>query len=614
LNIAGTTVDAQLSHWGTSLEQTVALAMASVSGGKSSTNRVFLAGGATADLVIHRPAGSVGQTVTVDITAAPHADAVLAGLLWTMTKKLNPQAAATADLVNCAFHSWPPVDLADVNVLLEQYQDCVKPILSVQGLELLPVLDTILTADGIGQKLLDVYTDETYPPHLVLSLTADAALTISVTTANLADAVLAQPYVGTLTAIGGSAPYAWSIATGTLPAGLSLSAAGSISGTPSALGSTSFTVTVRDSAGATAAGALTLAVIAGTIKTGTVSAGTGHSCAVTTGGAVKCWGWNLHGQLGNGTTTDSSTPVDVVGLGAGVAAVSAGGSYSCAVTNAGAAKCWGLVDGGIASGTTTESHTPVDVVGLGSGVASVTVGDHHACAVTTGGALKCWGFNGWGQLGDGTTTQSSADTLVDVVGLGSGVAAVTTGTFRTCALTTSGAVKCWGYNGSGALGDGRTTASDTPVDVVGLGSGVAAVSADGEHSCAVTSVGAVKCWGRNVYGELGDATITSSSTPVDVVGLVSGVAAVTAGNFHSCALSTGGAVVCWGLYKLTASTTPVGVFGLGSGVAEVDAGGMHTCVVTTSGAVKCWGQGDYGDLGNGTTTDSVTPVSVIGFP
>jgi alpha-tubulin suppressor-like RCC1 family protein len=300
-----------------------------------------------------------------------------------------------------------------------------------------------------------------------------------------------------------------------------------------------------------------------------VSAGGSHSCAVTTAGAVKCWGWNVYGELGNGTTTISTTPVDVVGLGSGVASVSAGFNYSCAVTTAGAVKCWGRNDyGELGDGTTTTSTTtPVDVVGLGSGVASVSAGFDHSCAVTTGGAVKCWGNNGWGVLGDGTTTSST--TPVGVVGLGSGAASVSAGG-NTCAVTTAGAVKCWGWNFYGDLGDGTTTSSTTPVDVVGLGSGVASVSAGGSE-CAVTTAGAVKCWGWNVFGELGDGTTTDSTTPVDVVGL-------------------------------------------DSGVASISTGGIHSCAVTTAGAAKCWGGNGDGALGDGTITSSTTPVDVVGLP
>ena len=126
---------------------------------------------------------------------------------------------------------------------------------------------------------------------------------------------------------------------------------------------------------------------------------------------------------------------------------------------------------------------------------AVAAGGHHTCAVTTAGGVKCWGFNSHGQLGDGTTTDRT--TPVDVVGLTSGVAAVVAGWWHTCAVTTAGGLQCWGYNGYGQLGDGTTTDRTTPVDVVGLTSGVAAVAAGFFHTCAVTMAGGLKCWGFN---------------------------------------------------------------------------------------------------------------------
>ena len=138
------------------------------------------------------------------------------------------------------------------------------------------------------------------------------------------------------------------------------------------------------------------------------------------------------------------------------------------------------------------------------------------------------GDNGFFQLGDGTTTGLRL-TPVDVTGLASGVTAVAAGRYHTCALTTTGGVKCWGYNYYGELGDGTTTTRSTPVDVVGLASGVAALAAGDLHTCALTAAGGVKCWGWNSFGQLGDGTTTDRLTPMDVVGLANGVAALTVG-------------------------------------------------------------------------------------
>ena len=205
-----------------------------------------------------------------------------------------------------------------------------------------------------------------------------------------------------------------------------------------------------------------------------ISAGGFHTCVVTTSGGAKCWGYNNYGQLGDGTTTTSSTPVNVSGLTSGVASISAGSDHTCAVTTSGGAKCWGYnLYGQIGDGTWGFSprSTPANVSGLTSGVASISAGGDHTCAVTTSGGAKCWGYNFEGQLGDGTTTYRT--TPVDVSGLTSGVAAFTGQigplSYHTCAMTTSGGVKCWGYGGSGQLGDGTTASRTTPVDVSGIG-------------------------------------------------------------------------------------------------------------------------------------------------
>jgi alpha-tubulin suppressor-like RCC1 family protein len=179
-------------------------------------------------------------------------------------------------------------------------------------------------------------------------------------------------------------------------------------------------------------------------------------------------------------------------------------------------KCWGdNFVGELGNDSSDESHVPVDVSGLGSGASTVAVGTSHSCALMTSGGVKCWGLNFNGQLGDGGIVQLRR-VPGDVVGL-SGIAALASNGNTVCALTGAGGVKCWGANDSGQIGDNSITQRDAPVDVIGLTTGVAAIALGDSHACArLIATGAV-CWGINTNGQLGNATTADSQVSVTVL-------------------------------------------------------------------------------------------------
>lgn len=348
-----------------------------------------------------------------------------------------------------------------------------------------------------------------------------------------------------------------------------------------------------------------------------IVAGDTHTCVLARGGRVRCWGANDAGQLGNGSTTHSSTPVDVSGLGSGVRAISAGGQHTCALTDRGRVQCWGANHWGqLGNGKMNPSSSiPVDVAGLASGVQAVTAGGYGACVLTNDFGVRCWGTNFWGQLGNGTTTGSAIP--VDVLGLASGVRSISAGGWHTCALKDAGEVVCWGTNVyQPDCGEGPCNAerSNVPVAVTGLASGVVAIASGHRHTCTLTGGGEVQCWGA----ALANGSTNESNVPIDVAGLAIGVTAIVGGGQHACAVTSPGRVRCWGINDegelgdgtTTSGTIPVDVVGLSTGVRGIAAGDSHSCVLIGDDGVKCWGANWRGQLGNGTTTGSLLPVDV----
>lgn len=350
-----------------------------------------------------------------------------------------------------------------------------------------------------------------------------------------------------------------------------------------------------------------------------ISAGQYYNCALTNGGAVKCWGDNYEGVLGDLSgivddplNPDPLTPYAIVGLGSGVSMVSAGYRHACARLSGGGLRCWGSNGGKLGNGASANSLTPVPVSGL-SATASVHAGGSFSCARMANGGVQCWGGNASGQLGDGEPWVRS--TPVDVPALGSGVRSISAGETHTCAVTASGAVKCWGDNARGQLGDGSLIERTVPADVAQLGAGALSVSAGMTHSCAVAAGGAVKCWGGNDYGQIGNGSFVDQPTPVDVSGLASGISVVSAGSWHSCARLSSGAARCWGMGLdgqigdgfLQTRPTPATVANLANGATTISAGNRHSCAAV-NGRIACWGDNSEGQLGVGNYEDSRFPV------
>ncbi len=375
------------------------------------------------------------------------------------------------------------------------------------------------------------------------------------------------------------------------------------------------------------------------ILTIAMDAGYHHSCLINAAHEVLCWGANESGQLGNGSTVSSSSPVRVVSLSEGAVAVSAGGAHTCVVTTQGAAKCWGAGGSGqLGDGKGTSSSRPVAVSGLSGGVVDISAGYAHTCAVLDSGAARCWGAGGKGQLGNGAG--SSSGVPVTPTGLTTNVAQIGAGEEHTCARMVGGGIKCWGDNYYGQLATGNRNFSLTPVNTVAMGGAAAQLAAGTFGNCIRTAGGGVQCWGfraivgdgtnvcYNGVGSAGDPWVTS---PRWIANMTSGVTDVAVGNAHACSVKDGGAW-CWGdgregqLGNGQTPTlevcTPVGVTGLSSGVVRVSAGKFHTLALMGGGGsaagiraddlgVRAWGKNDQGQLGDGTTARATTPVQVI---
>lgn len=351
-----------------------------------------------------------------------------------------------------------------------------------------------------------------------------------------------------------------------------------------------------------------------------------HGCLIRSDGKIFCWGRNGNGQLGDGSTTDQPSLESATEMGGGVAfptAVSAGGDHSCAVDVNGTVWCWGQgTNGELGNGATSDQTSPgAFILPTGLKARGVSAGFLSTCAVVTNGRIYCSGSNSSGQLGDTTTTNRSTPVAVklDASTFLADSVQVGVGDFHACSLSGTGRVRCWGS----AVANGTSSARSTPSSELSFGSDpssnpnlVRAISVNGSFACALIADGAVRCWGQNESGQLGDGTTTASATPVQVSGL-SNVVSISTGVFHACAILADGNTRCWGLNSTgqlgdgstTNRSTPQAISVGSEAISTLT--GLNFTFYLSHGGVSSSGADNAGQLGNGSSSTTLTSPSNV---
>ncbi len=351
--------------------------------------------------------------------------------------------------------------------------------------------------------------------------------------------------------------------------------------------------------------------------------------ALKADGSVWTWGMNTYGQRGDGTTVDNPVPGQVQGPGGtgyltGVTAIMGGEEHNVALKSDGSVWAWGMNSfNQLGNGTNISSSTPVQVSGL-SGIVALGGRAYHTLAIKSDGTVWAWGLDKWGALGNGVADASPDYPVpVQVQGLSHPIM-VSGGYLFGLALLADHTVVAWGANTNGQLGDGTNTPHYTPAPVLGLDH-VISISAGWKHAMAVKSDGTVWTWGINTWtgiypgsGLLGDGTTLDRAVPTQVPGLT-GAIQVSAGDSFSSVLlrdgtvwtfgSNGAGQLGTGSLALTQSLVPVQVQGLNN-IVSITARDQHSQAIRSDGTVWSWGSGQNGELGNGTSQNSPSPVQV----
>jgi len=365
-----------------------------------------------------------------------------------------------------------------------------------------------------------------------------------------------------------------------------------------------------------------LPVASASAEPAALSVGANFSCALQAGQPL-CWGRNQAAQLGDGTRTSRFAPVPVAGFPAhpAVVALSSGALHTCALLPSGALRCWGLNDRGqLGDGSSIDRDQAVAVSGMPERARQVSAGGQHSCAVAISGRVYCWGSNASRQLGNLAIGDRLAPAAVDPQAFSA--IAVAAGGQHSCALARSGEVFCWGGNSNGQTGDpGPLPTTVQPRRVEGLGGPAVGLAAGNRHSCALLASGAIDCWGDNFGGQLGSGSLANPTraAPVQVAGLDDArTLGLGAGSDSSCAARSGGELHCWGAHVGGICATisvqrfsPERLQGLADAALQVRHGADHGCALLETGRLHCWGNFLDGRLGVGEDRAVFLPQQII---
>ena len=619
ITVSGAKVDVAKSIFAGSFEGQIGKLLAQLSSGNGPSAFV-LGPGESATVAIDRPPP---QQAALDIHIDPAAKTAsgVGELAWALLTTAKDQVGVPLQTENCVLAAVYNTVSSDrgQDSAINQMHSCVDAASGLSGVakDVLQKLAYGLLVDDFFYKVIDLEGDELYPAMIGFTIPGSnptfTSPDIHISPLNLGTLPDGQTTTVQLTAAGGTAPYRfyiWNEPTNAakVPSWVHLATDGTLTIEPptSASGEVSFAVYAFDANGDHSPFAreeVRFQAFSGGGGPGgedvtRVSAAPQGTCAVLGSGALYCWGAI---PLGNGTSgadscfpfgACSTTPVAVGSINTATSVAVGSFGNVCALLAVGTVECWGdNTFGELGNGARSESGTPVAVSGITNAIA-IAAGNADTCAVLATGGVDCWGTNVAGELGDGTASGpetcdgSPCSTIpVPVSGITNAVA-IDAGVYHTCALLSTGAIACWGEDDTGQLGSGNEEApetcgsvpcSTTPVPVSGISDAIAIAGGSGAN-CALLKAGAVDCWGYSADGELGDGDETGPET----------------------------------CYSNPCSTTPVAVSGINNASA-IGFGGGNGCAILSTGDAWCWGANSFGQLGNGSATDSDVPVEVSGI-